>query len=104
MYNEYQLLRQKEIEKEKLRLQNQTQFITKMKAFDPNQKPMKNGENNKTLHEQAEFSVSNYISNKMRNTNIDCILRYFLNFLENITSFKKIRDELDCNKMFENMV
>jgi len=40
----------------------------------------------------------------MRNTNIDCILRYFLNFLENITSFKKIRDELDCSKMFENMV
>lgn len=35
---------------------------------------------------------------------IDCILRYFLNFLENITSFKKIRDELDCSRMFENMV
>ena len=44
------------------------------------------------------------INSRMRNTNIDCILRYFLNFLENITSFKKIRDELDCSKMFENMV
>ena len=44
------------------------------------------------------------ISKKMRNTNIDCILRYFLNFLENITSFKKIRDELPCKRMFENMV
>jgi len=27
-----------------------------------------------------------------------------LNFLENITSFKKIRDELDCGRMFGNMV
>jgi hypothetical protein len=27
-----------------------------------------------------------------------------LNFLENITSFKKIRDELDCSRMFGNMV
>jgi tRNA uridine 5-carbamoylmethylation protein Kti12 len=44
------------------------------------------------------------ISNKMRNTNIDCILRYFLNFLENITSFKKIRDELDCSTRFDDMV
>ena len=41
--------------------------------------------------------------NKVRNTQIDCILRYFLNFLENITSFKKIRDELDCSRMFGNM-
>lgn len=40
----------------------------------------------------------------MRNTQIDCILRYFLNFLENITSFKRIRDELDCSKLFDNMV
>jgi hypothetical protein len=41
---------------------------------------------------------------KVRNTQIDCILRYFLNFLENITSFKRIRDELDCSKLFDNMV
>jgi len=40
----------------------------------------------------------------VRNTQIDCILRYFLNFLENITSFKRIRDELDCSKLFDNMV
>ena len=39
-----------------------------------------------------------------RDSQIDCILRYFLNFLENITSFKKIRDELDSSRMFENMV
>jgi hypothetical protein len=31
-------------------------------------------------------------------------LRYFLNFLENITSFKKIREQLDCSRMFETMV
>ena len=37
------------------------------------------------------------------NTQIDCILRYFLNFLENITSFKKIRETLDCPDMFDNM-
>jgi len=34
----------------------------------------------------------------------DFILTYFLNFLENLTSFKSIRDQLDCSKMFENMV
>ncbi len=53
--------------------------------------------------EQAENAKKNR-SSKVRNTQIDCILRYFLNFLENITSFKKIRDELDCSRMFENMV
>ena len=32
----------------------------------------------------------------------DAILKYFLNFLENISSFKKTRDELDCPKLFES--
>jgi len=27
---------------------------------------------------------------------IDCTLRYFMSFLENITSFKKIREIFDC--------
>lgn len=52
--------------------------------------------------EQSEANAKN--RSKARNTQIDCILRYFLNFLENITSFKKIRDQLECDKMFESMV
>ena len=65
------------------------------------------GTQNQNLQSLAlEQSESQQIlrNTKVRNTQIDCILRYFLNFLENITSFKKIRDELDCSKMFENMV
>lgn len=65
------------------------------------------GTQNQNLQSLAlEQSESQQIlrNTKVRNTQIDCILRYFLNFLENITSFKKIRDELDCSRMFETMV
>jgi hypothetical protein len=34
----------------------------------------------------------------------DTILKYFLNFLENVTSFKKTRDELDCSNLFESTI
>jgi len=104
MYEDHMIIRQSEIEKEKMRLQNQTQFISKMKTLDPNQKQTKQETSTKTLHEQAELKVAMFISKKMRNTNIDQILRYFLNFLENITSFKKIRDELDCETMYDHMM
>lgn len=32
---------------------------------------------------------------------LDSILKYFLNFLENITSFQKTRDELPCQTIYE---
>jgi len=31
----------------------------------------------------------------------DSILKYFFNFLENVTSFKNTRDQLNCIKIFE---
>lgn len=37
--------------------------------------------------------------NKISNPEqMETIMKYFLNFLENVSSFKKTRDELDCSK------
>jgi len=52
MIEEHQAIRQQELGKEKLRLQNQTQFISKIKSIDNGNKPT-----NKSLHELAESSV-----------------------------------------------
>ena len=35
---------------------------------------------------------------------MDCTLRYFLNLLENITSFEKIRKVLKCNELYSVML
>ena len=39
-----------------------------------------------------------------RNVQLDCTLRYFLNFLENITSFDKIRKVLNCPELYGVML
>eukprot|EP00347_Sterkiella_histriomuscorum_P023636 403333912 len=48
--------------------------------------------------------VVDNINKMVNNEQMDTIMKYFLNFLENVSSFKKTRDELDCSKLYDSTI